>query len=229
VFGSTLLSNLSAVPLVDVISLVNLLRDDLPFKDIDAVRKLSHAFGHVAMAFEEGGHWFVAEAGCTDYSHYRVSIAPYWDADDATRPEGQKRSWSARRQALGQYVWSARRTHLDATATSKIVSECKKWLGVPYGILEPGMMTNPDRIYCSELLQKAFSEVHLPIDDNQTWSWFLKQLNPLLPAIAAALELGMPEGAPKFPLLSPKMIYTDKNVKSVFEPKDNQGKVLKYA
>ncbi len=178
---------------------------------------------HVAMAFEQDGQWYVMEAGCTDYSHYRVCISPYHDDDDSNRAKGQARGWAKRRADLGQGVWSARRRGLEAAHMPAIVDHCKNFLSVPYGILEPGMMGNPDRMYCAELLQRGFQQVDLDLDENQTWEWVLTQLGAAFPWPFQAERLtGL------FPLLSPKMIYKASYMEEAFKPADHAGRDLLF-
>lgn len=190
---------------------------------------LDFTVSHVAMAFEQGGQWYVMEAGCTDFSHYRVCISPYLDPDDAQRARGQARGWAQRRADLGQCVWSARHQGLqDSTARIQrmpaILNHCKDFLSVPYGILEPGMMGNPDRMYCAELLQRGFAQVNLRMDTHQTWAWVVQQLGTAFHWPFPALP--MPGG--RFPLLSPKMAYTDPAITAQFKPTDATGQDLSY-
>lgn len=187
--------------------------------------RLDWTVSHVAMAFEQDGRWYVIEAGCTDFSHYRVCIAPYLDAEDAGRSPGQARGWARRRTDLGQSVWSARHKDLKTQQVPLLLDHCKNFLSVPYGILEPGGMSNPDRIYCAELLQRGFGQVGLHMDEHQTWQWVMGQLGTAFEWPFKSLF--PPTG--RFPLLSPKMIYKDPRVIGQFQPTDASGKSLVYA
>ncbi len=229
VFNGELLELIPTVTVADAIALAGILFDTTHRAGGPDIDKYLHAFGHVAMAFEEKGRWFVFEAGCTDYSHYRVSIAPYIDEEDANRPAGQKRGWATRREALGECVWTSRHPKLQPAQMTEILNTCKNWLGVPYGILEPGMMTNPDRFYCSELIQTAFKQQGLIIDNCQNWDWVIDQLaagNPILATTLKLLKGIFKSGT--FPLLSPKMIYTSLKAHAQFSPTDGQGQPLCY-
>jgi len=228
-FGADMGVALKALDLPLVLYLYRLLFDEVAEQTMPVLQDLNLAFGHVAMLFEEAGEWFVMEAGCTDYSNYRVSIALYWDADDVNRPKGQKRSWTLRRVDLGQSVWTARHKLFSALSLPPVLAECKNWLGVPYGILEPGMMANPDRIYCSELIQRGFDRAQLTIDQNQNWPWLLARLasrrktweSSALNEVRALL-------LPRIPLLSPGMIYDGPQMTQPFKPRDTNGDELEY-
>jgi hypothetical protein len=228
-FGAELGAALQALTLPWVLDLYRVLLGEVMDQAMPDVKDFNLSFGHVAMLFEETGEWFVMEAGCTDYSHYRVSIAPYWDAEDANRPKGQKRSWVLRRADLGQSVWTARHQEFTPEKLPKVLAECKNWLGVPYGILEPGMMTNPDRIYCSELIQRGFDKTGLAIDQNQNWPWVLARLV----SSGVSLDSSPLKGilgllAPRFPLLSPAMVYDGPLMTRAFKPRDANGAELAY-
>jgi hypothetical protein len=228
-FGAELGSALQALDLPLVLELHRLLLGEVMDQAMPDVKDFNLTVGHVAMLFEESGEWLVMEAGCTDYSHYRVSIAPYWDAEDAIRPQGQKRSWAMRRADLGQSVWTARHQEFKPDKLPLVLAECKNWLGVPYGILEPGMMTNPDRIYCSELVQRGFDKAQLTIDQNQNWAWVLARLAASGAPLATSPLVGIFDLlAPRFPLLSPAMIYDGPLMTPSFKPRNADGGVLEY-
>lgn len=188
--------------------------------------RLPFTFGHVAMAFEENDQWYVMEAGCTDYSHYRVCISPYLDDEDSDRQPGQTRGWAKRRANLGQCTWSARHKALKPEHLALILNHCKNFLSVPYGILEPGMMSNPNRIYCTELLQRGFAQASLRLDERQKWSWGFAPLTAVFDWLSSINKQA--QILDHFPLLSPKMIYTAKSIKPVFKPTDANGKLLSY-
>jgi hypothetical protein len=227
--GLDFLDSLSGLGIPLMIYLYQLLFEEISDQMTPVFKSINLTFGHSAMVFEEDSQWFVAEAGCTDYSHYRVCIAPYWDAEDAQREVGQMRGWASRRAALGQYTWTARHKDLKSEHLDTLLAECKNWLSVPYGILEPGMMHNPDRIYCSELLVRAFKTVNLSISANQNWQWVIDQLMRANVATQLVLTLLLSQIKTKFPLLSPKMIYdSKKEVTYPFKPVDAQGKTINY-
>ena len=115
-------------------------------------------------------------------------------------------------------------SHLDS-----LLAECKNWLSVPYGILEPGMMQNPDRIYCSELLVRAFKTADLRIDQNQNWQWVIDQLMRADIATQLVLKLLISQIKTPFPLLSPKMIYASENEMTYpFKPLNEHGQTIDY-
>jgi hypothetical protein len=228
-FGAEMGVALQALDLPLVLYLYRLLFDEVAEQVVPVLQDLNLAFGHVAMLFEEAGEWFVMEAGCTDYSHYRVSIAPYWDPEDADRPPGQKRSWALRRADLGQSVWTARHDNFNTESLPKVLAECKNWLGVPYGILEPGMMANPDRIYCSELIQRGFDKAGLTINQKQDWLWVLARLaSGDATWKSSKLKVVRELLLKRFPLLSPGMIYKSPLMTQSFKPRDASGVVLEY-
>ena len=233
-FGLDFSGPLGKLNLPLLIYLYRLLFADLSDQIEPFLKNINLTFGHVAMVFEESGEWYVAEAGCTDYSHYRVSIAPYFDPSDVGRTDGPMRGWAARRTALGQCTWTARHTLLDPVKFPNqltiIVNEFKNWLNVPYGILEPGMMENPDRMYCSEVLARSFEKAAMYMDENQSWEWVLAQIAGLHdPQAEMTLKPIIESIFSKFPLLSPKMIYKSSQMKQVFSPTDAKGNVLTYA
>lgn len=232
-FGLDFSGPLGLLDLPLLIYLYRLLFEDLSNQIGPYLDDINLTFGHVAMVFEESGEWFVAEAGCTDYSHYRVSIAPYFDPEDSDRASGQKRGWAARREALGQCTWTARHTQFDPKKSpdqmTTIVNEFKNWLSVPYGILEPGMMKNPDRMYCSEVLVRSFEKAKMWMDENQNWEWVLAQIVGLPDPQVAIVRKIVGRIPVEFPLLSPKMIYKSPQLKQVFCPTDAQGQALSYA
>jgi hypothetical protein len=228
-FGAELGAAMQALTLPWVLDLYRVLLGEVMDQAMPDVKDFNFSFGHVAMLFEETGEWFVMEAGCTDYSHYRVSIAPYWDAEDAIRPKGQKRSWALRRADLGQSVWTARHQEFTPEKLPLVLAECKNWLGVPYGILEPGMMTNPDRIYCSELIQRGFDQAQLAINQNQNWTWLLARLASSGATVATSpLKDVWGLLALRFPLLSPAMVYDGPLMTQPFKPRDADGAELEY-
>jgi glycerophosphoryl diester phosphodiesterase len=228
-FGAEMGVALQALDLPLVLYLYRLLFDEVAEQVVPVLQDLNLAFGHVAMLFEEAGEWFVMEAGCTDYSHYRVSIAPYWDAEDANRPPGQKRSWALRRADLGQSVWTARHKEFTQEKLSLVLAECKNWLGVPYGILERGMMANPDRIYCSELIQRGFDKAGLTINQKQDWLWVLARLaSGDATWSSSKLKVVRELFLKRFPLLSPGMIYESPLMTHPFKPCDASGVELEY-
>jgi len=110
-----------------------------------------------------------------------------------------------------------------------VVNEFKNWLSVPYGILEPGMMKNPDRMYCSEVLVRSFEKANMAMDENQNWEWVLAQIVGLQDPEAEIVRKIVGRIPAEFPLLSPKMIYKSPQLKPVFSPTDAMGKVLTYA
>jgi hypothetical protein len=228
-FGAEMGVALQALDLPRVLYLYRLLFNEVSEQVIPVLQDLNLAFGHVAMLFEEAGEWFVMEAGCTDYSHYRVSIAPYWDAEDAKRPIGQMRSWAMRRAELGQSVWTARHQEFTREKLTLVLAECKNWLGVPYGILERGMMANPDRIYCSELIQRGFDKAGLTINQKQDWLWVLARLaSGDATWSSSKLKVVRELLLKRFPLLSPGMIYKSPLMTQSFKPRDASGVVLEY-
>lgn len=228
-FGAEVLVALSLLDLPLLIYVYRLLFEEVTDQLGPLVRDINLSFGHVAMLFQESEEWFVVEAGCTDYSHYRVSIAPYWDPDDANRPLGQARGWAQRRANLGQYTWTARHTNYRLEKLPEMLAECKNWLSVPYGILEPGMMKNPDRIYCAELMLRAFDRVELEIDQEQNWAWVMKRIAALDPNVSEMLLPILNGILPEFPLLTPGMIYEGKLMTTKpFTPLDAAGNKLVY-
>lgn len=232
-FGAELGAALQALNLPLVLELHRLLLGEVLDRAMPDVKDFNGTVGHVALLFEESGEWLVMEAGCTDYSHYRVSIAPYWDAEDANRPQGQKRSWAMRRAGLGQSVWTTRHQEFTPGKLTLVLAECKNWLGVPYGILEPGMMANPDRIYCSELVQRGFDKAALAIDHNQNWPWVLARLAAMdAPLVSSPLKEELKTVfdllALRFPLLSPAMVYDGPLMTRSFKPRDATGAALDY-
>ena len=232
-FGLDFSGPLGFLDLPLLIYLYRLLFEDLSDQIGPYLDDINLTFGHVAMVFEESGEWFVAEAGCTDYSHYRVSIAPYFDRSDIGRTQGPMRGWAARRAALGQCTWTARHTQLDPEKSPDqltiVVNEFKNWLSVPYGILEPGMMKNPDRMYCSEVLVRSFEKANMAMDENQNWEWVLAQIVGLQDPEVEIVRKIVGRIPAEFPLLSPKMIYKSPQLKPVFSPTDAMGNVLTYA
>jgi len=107
-FGLDFSGPLGFLDLPLLIYLYRLLFEDLSDQIGPYLDDINLTFGHVAMVFKESGEWFVAEAGCTDYSHYRVSVAPYFDRSDIYRTDGPMRGWAVRRASLGQCTWTAR-------------------------------------------------------------------------------------------------------------------------
>lgn len=220
-FGLRFADRLLQLVLPNFFELVRLLFNETAAITSPLKPDLSLTFSHVAMAFEEDGEWYVIESGATDFSHYRVSVSPYFDADDHNRAPSQYRGWAMRRQSLGQHVWSARSTPvLNQAQQQQLVNECKAHLGIPYGILEPGMINNDDRIYCSELVAYAYASLDppLPITHNQNWFWIASQLLGLNKTMVKTFCSVMGTKGYPFPLLSPAMIYTSPCMQPVFSP-----------
>jgi hypothetical protein len=134
-----------------------------------------------------------------------------------------------RRVDLGQSVWTARHKLFSAQSLPPVLAECKNWLGVPYGILEPGMMANPDRIYCSELIQRGFDKAKLTINQNQNWFWLLARVASRRKTWESS-ALNEPRALllRRFPLLSPGMIYQGPLMTQPFKPRDASGVELEF-
>ena len=235
-FGLKFLQDLAGLNLIFFFRFVHFLGDEFGEQLAGVWDDIGEGYsvGHVAMAFREPndptGEVYVLEAGCTDFSHYRVTISPYFDPDDRARVKGQHRSWAARRIALDEAIWSRRLVRarhpvaLSAQEQQGLVDECKHWLGVPYGILEPGMMDNPERLYCSELIARAVQTLHPKVDiaQNQNWRWVivnLAKLGNMGPVIDLITDLmAAPMGLAPFPILSPKMLYASASLAQQFSP-----------
>jgi hypothetical protein len=132
---------------------------------------------------------WVIEGNITDFSHYRVSIHPYYDERETTGslPSGRMRGWVNYRTALGQQVWSGRpkafinETPEVAQAREAIARHAKALLGRPYGFFDHPALGDTDRLYCSEFVLNVFRSVgtatlNLKVDDHRWWRWLLENL-----------------------------------------------------
>ena len=114
--------------------------------------------GHVGLVIRERGNVYIIERNITSYSHYRVSIHPYYvrvdvdrcglylnkkyaeylthndsmkDDTDYALPEAQASGWVNRRAAKLEHIWHARPKSLTKVMQDNLVLAAKALHGRP--------------------------------------------------------------------------------------------------
>ena len=169
--------------------------------------------GHCAMVLRErdgehdpNGTAYVIEANATSFARYGVAMRPYLVPGDAV----PYRSWAGFRVSRGDHVWSARHKTLagsnDARTEAirrRLLVAAKRYIGRAYSFFDSPDFAHAGRLYCSELIWRAFNDVQsgldgeppcpdlAPLDDTdvRTWAW-MRQNNPKMRAddIGDAIE-----------------------------------------
>ncbi|MEZ5646095.1 MAG: hypothetical protein R3E94_03660 [Burkholderiaceae bacterium] len=210
--------------------------------------RLSFFVGHVGIVLREldgrsvdppHGRVRVIETNITDYAHYRVSIQPYFDADDirphnATEDEVAKeaahkmRGWVNRRCALGEQVWMARP---DPSTTpdwqDRLLQAGKSYLGRPYGFFDHPCFGDDDRMYCAEYVFRVFKDVDpvlaSGLQDRRNWGDMKTYLDRSGQAKQHKLvediqrQQGFPDGKPFF-VLPPALLWNSTALQQKFAP-----------
>lgn len=162
-------------------SLVQLLLQMLTASDV----RTNLFLGHVGIVIKENDNVYVIEDNITSYSHYRVSIHPYYDKSDESNtskylneayneftkledksqdgtdydyPASRATGWVNRRSAMLEHVWHVRPKCKVDGWQMKLANAAKALHGRPYGFFDSPNLGNDDRMYCSEYVYTAFKQ-----------------------------------------------------------------------
>lgn len=180
---------------------------------------------------------YVIEANITDYSHYGVSIHPYYInpvQDGGTA--GQMRGWANHRAALGQKAWAKRPNALNEETPpvdqlrQLIVCNAKKHIGRPYGFFDSPRFGDTDRLYCSEFISQVFQETspgHLQVDDRRKWDWLVdniggKEFGKKVKAAIATEKPKIEVEGTEFFILTVHMLWCSANLNWLFSPTNDE-------
>ncbi len=160
----------------------------------------SFFIGHCAMVLREtdgahsdAGDVYVIEANASSFDHYSVSMHPYLLPGDGAGGGGRYRSWAGFRASRGDCCWHSRHVFFDQAdaaaaqaARQALLAAAKLYLGRTYSFFDTPVFGDHGRLYCSELLYRAYEDVRAAatplqaLDDGgvRTWDW-MRANNPM--------------------------------------------------
>lgn len=198
--------------------------------------------GHVSLVIRENDRPYVIESNVTDFSHYRVAIHPYCAVGNKDGELCGQRGWIDHRREKDEWVWQCRPRHdtgaeLSEADQAAIANEAKKLLGRPYGFFEDTAYGNDDRLYCGEFCDLVLKTAcAVDVADCSTWDWMIANLpadNTFTADINAVLDENggkirdRVRGKPFF-ILTPKQMYRSSRARTVFQPRDSEGRQQEY-